>query len=1260
MKKFFRKIATQCVGFTIKWLSKLELWINRHNNPNPNRYEDLTPTTNADEDGKYSEALAWALKNENIKNIAISGAFGSGKSSVLRTFEKNNRGYKYLNVSLASFLANTKSDDVQKLPTPPNGELPKPAAENQGKNSQLIEQGILQHIIYQVKHSQTPDSRFNRIEYLKNYSLYFKAFMLIAWVLALTSVIEHFFLKQETIEEVLKISYFIWLPTIITFAGIVIFLARLIRFANKSKLKKLSIQSTEIELHEKTDSSILNKHLDEILYFFEATDYDVVVFEDLDRFDNSDVFTKLREINVLINKSEQIGRRVVFIYAIRDDMFLDNSRTKFFDFMIPVIPIINPTNSGDVLHNKLVQEVDGGFLSLKFIDAISLYIDDMRLLKNIYNEYIIYKQKLQSGLNMETASSLDCEKLLAMIIYKNIYPVDFVDLHNQKGKVFDVFKSKPALIQSKISGIEAEILEVNQEIDNRESVYLKDIQELRAVYIEKIIEEIPAALSLRINGESCSFADCKTDENFTILSQENRIGYYHHQANHNTLNTKHNTSGLSFKDIERKVDSTTSYQKREHLLGKRLEQLKKTVERLKLTQNDIQSWTLQQIAEKIDTANPFEKIKDDKLIIYLIRNGYIDEHYHEYISLFYPGVITKKDRDFRLSVMNRESLPFDFQLTKVENLVNKMRLNEFGYKEVLNSSLVDFLFSNQKKYAKEYQSVLQQLCNKSKESINFIDYHIEKGINIDGFISGLCKEWSTFWDFIVLDSGYSEERKDIYLKLIVKHADIVDIKTLNKNEEISKYLAEKENFLQVFSDTPEIKEVVRELNIKFQKLNLSSSEDFFDFVTEIDPMHSRFADEQILFQFVYQNDFYEINQEMIKTIITTFKRGGFITLDTANYTTIRFSNCSHLIEYIERNLNEYISNVFLTIPENTQESEESIIYLLSETTDIDNCKKIIEKQTARLTNLSAIGELVHTIIEYVVSKSKMAATWENILYYYELKNEVIDDSLTEFLNQEDNYNELAKTKIDKENKPSTANMANAIIIHESITEDSFKHLLLCFHYPYPRLDFESLSARKVSFMISAGYLLLSVELFDYLKENFSPLHIDLLKKYPKGFIESQGNYDLDASDVAALLGASEFYQSEKISIIQYILNYDDKGLIIGSRDLSNAVCNVLAFAPYIDLGFAVLMSLMSFGNSIENRVKILVSQLGVSSFLREEISELLTLLGEPYSEIAINGKRPSLSNHQYNLDLVKKLDDIGYISSFKEKDDKIRVNTKLL
>ena len=150
-------------------------------------------------------------------------------------------------------------------------------------------------------------------------------------------------------------------------------------------IKKLNLQGAEIEIDKSISKSILNNHIDEIIYFFEATNYNVVIIEDLDRFGDSEVFTKLREINLLINNSKKINRDIVFIYAIKDDMFQDKDRAKFFDYMLPVIPIVNFSNSGDRL--KKMLEGSSTKIDNDLIDDLSLFIDDMRLLYNIMNEF---------------------------------------------------------------------------------------------------------------------------------------------------------------------------------------------------------------------------------------------------------------------------------------------------------------------------------------------------------------------------------------------------------------------------------------------------------------------------------------------------------------------------------------------------------------------------------------------------------------------------------------------------------------------------------------------------------------------------------------------------------------------------------------------------------------------------------------------------------------------------------------------------------
>ena len=419
-------------------------------------YSDLTPTTECDERDVCCNALDWALQNPQIRNVALSGPYGSGKSSVLMKF-KELHGAKYhcIDISLASF----------------------PQTSANTANRELIEMSILQQIFYCEHARHIPDSRFKRIKHLASKSLFWKSLGLASWILICLFPIYFPHIVPEIEPSLKTYALIAWL--FILLLGLSHFTAKLLRSVNGRKLDRLSIKSGEIELSKDSDPSILNKHLDEILYFFEVTDYNVVIIEDLDRFKNPDIFTKLREINLLLNRSQQIGRRIVFIYAIRDDLFQNKNRTKFFDFIIPIIPVINPTNASDVLSQKL----GGAELASDLIDDISLYIDDMRLLKNICNEYFMYRDNLGTELNRD--------KIFALIVYKNLFPEDFVNLHIQQGAVYNVFARKSGFARERIREIEQQISELNTELKAIENLQITDIKELRAIYLEEIREHLP-------------------------------------------------------------------------------------------------------------------------------------------------------------------------------------------------------------------------------------------------------------------------------------------------------------------------------------------------------------------------------------------------------------------------------------------------------------------------------------------------------------------------------------------------------------------------------------------------------------------------------------------------------------------------------------------------------------------------------------------------------------------------------------------------
>ena len=76
------------------------------------QFERLTPIDNMDLD-VYEEAIDYVFDNSDIKNVAISGAYSAGKSSVLASYKKNHSNLRFLHISLAHFKSPDQEDETE-------------------------------------------------------------------------------------------------------------------------------------------------------------------------------------------------------------------------------------------------------------------------------------------------------------------------------------------------------------------------------------------------------------------------------------------------------------------------------------------------------------------------------------------------------------------------------------------------------------------------------------------------------------------------------------------------------------------------------------------------------------------------------------------------------------------------------------------------------------------------------------------------------------------------------------------------------------------------------------------------------------------------------------------------------------------------------------------------------------------------------------------------------------------------------------------
>ncbi|EGO9124815.1 hypothetical protein DW610_13470, partial [Enterococcus faecalis] len=249
------------------------------------------------------------------------------------------------------------------------------------------------------------------------------------------------------------------------------------------KLSKLNFANVSIE-EDKNNFSYFNKYIDEILYYFETNKFDVVVIEDVDRFKSIRVFEHLKELNLLLNNSKQISREITFIYAVKEDIFSNSKedieeheseiRTKFFELIIPIIPVVDTFNSREYLIPMMKEKSVGGLDANfeKFLKDISLYISDLRLLTNIVNEFFTYLD-----IHGNLSGSMNKESLFAIIALKNLVPSVFTELQKSQGFIYEI------IVQGKFD--EELIKGVNEELE----IIDNDFQEIeKQINVDKLSE----------------------------------------------------------------------------------------------------------------------------------------------------------------------------------------------------------------------------------------------------------------------------------------------------------------------------------------------------------------------------------------------------------------------------------------------------------------------------------------------------------------------------------------------------------------------------------------------------------------------------------------------------------------------------------------------------------------------------------------------------------------------------------------------------
>lgn len=1205
-------------------------------------YRDLTPESDTKNSEEYIRALHWAIKNKEVKNIALSGPYGSGKSSVIKTYLEKYPKTKYLSISLAAFSTPTKSV---------NGEDDKTSSladdwTLDDVDENVIEEGILKQLFYRVDVGKIPQSRYRKIKKLSYWKIFFSLLLLTVVALAVyleinpnvfevfkNTVInngEIFHLNQWSSYAVFTVTIFGLLLLITT---VIKYVMSNFRIANINLGDKASISKKEEK------ESIFDKSLDEIVYFFESTTYDTVFIEDLDRFNQPNIFIKLRELNTVINNYDNIKRKVVFIYAIKDDMFKDEERTKFFDFIVPVIPYINATNSGEILRGLLKFEkgADGVYksknydISDRYIWKISPFVQDMRVLTNICNEFLVYKRTLKT-------TKLKDEEMFSMITFKNLYPKEFAELQAERGIVKQAFQEKEKFVINEKQKLEEQIVPKREILENVHSDILFSLQEIKHAFLGFLSYDNGTYYplkNLQINNRSqYSYGEIlKEDFDLTKFDDINQLiigydvsnGYY--EQSHTVSNVKQKMASEGSKYLKRMNDLKFSEKSKKQELISEIQNLEEKIAK-------IDGYSLKELIDEFGEDFLPEGISKYGILKFLLINGYINEGYVDYINYFHPNSITKDENDYLRSIrMRNKAKNFAFEIKNLQQVSDRIYDAEYRQTETLNYILTDFMLiqcsekTNKKYYFDGFE------LDKGMEHYQFTKEYIERDQNVNDFVSELCKYYRHMWKNIAEDVSLLDETKYKYLSLILNNATMDQIVILDEVEHsdcIKNFIVEDEKSLAYLNGVSAdvLIELISRQSIIFREINNVG------------------ADAKVL-NYIYQNDMYELNNSMISSVIKFYHPNLADGIGNAHYTTILNADVNVLNNRIWNDFEDYINRFVLGIDENVSEdinAVEDIIERLANT-NIELAIAVLDKEKVSWDDLDECCEnnvekdKKKEIWNYLLDNRRISYTWKNFESYY---NEFgITIELSGWFNQ--NCGDIVKSeKTDKINNECIKN----IIINSEITVQTAEQVADNYKCDEEiEFDVSKLPEDKINLLIRKHYIRYSVSKTEKIRNHARDSFGAYCKEYIDDFVNDLPSISLTESEIVMLLNDTTINKKYKPGILKKISASSMTEKL--AKTIANNQFN--ADKVYVECAWKILDN--------AGRHMLLVHHLQVYSIA--EISRLLTELGGEWSKLSDNKSRHkeeiSIDVNGHNKKLLSQLQRKGFITSHPVK--KVRENS---
>ena len=479
-----------------------------------------------------------------------------------------------------------------------------------------------------------------------------------------------------------------------------------------------------------------------------------------------------------------------------------------------------------------------------------------------------------------------------------------------------------------------------------------------------------------------------------------------------------------------------------------------------------------QYINPIDEKDNFENIKRNlyfPLIQYLIRNGYIDETYADYMTYFYENSICREDKIFLRSITDQKKKEFTYALKEPSKIVAAMSNRQYQQEESLNFDLLDYLLNhNDESNNKDHiHDILEQIIDNRNEA--FIFQYLSRNKNIKSFVKHLNTQWETIMEYICPAKTIPSKEKEKYILETLHVASDEELSALNTNNVLTDYISEHTSFMEINDeDCNSVVEKMRAISVRFRTINLDTASDK-------------------MLECVYTKKLYELTFSNICMMLEKFYDiSSEEKWRHSNFTCIMSNEQNALARYITDNMDIYMDVVL----ENCREyisDDSSAICLILNNDNIEPTKKekYISYLDSKVEQLESVSE--KSLWANLLQRDAVVYSVDNILkYFFESSNEKQTEWFN-FLNahldevMEDDW----KRRITSLAKEQQEKLFNAIVPANQLDIRVYKYILESLNRYYTQFSQTGIAKDKLEILIELRIIRMNNDTLDFIRNEYN-------------------------------------------------------------------------------------------------------------------------------------------------------------------------------